>query len=92
MGVHAHPTRAKIENIPIPEQQKDSKKCYPFLSRAESETWTRDPFITSEVLYHWANSASAVADATYFQVQISQIFSKIEHWGVKKCNISLKNY
>ena len=28
-----------------------------FLSRAESETWTRDPFITSEVLYLWANSA-----------------------------------
>ena len=27
MGVHAHPTRAKIENIPIPEQQKDSKNA-----------------------------------------------------------------
>ncbi len=32
------------------------ERCNLFL-RAESEIWTRDPFITSEVLYRWANSA-----------------------------------
>ena len=39
------------------------ERCNLFL-RAESEIWTRDPFITSEVLYRWANSAFGVNSPT----------------------------
>ena len=41
-----------------PGKKKEvASKCNLLILRAESEIWTRDPFITSEVLYHWANSA-----------------------------------
>ena len=38
-------------------KKRDYKNCNLLIVRAETEIWTRDPFITSEVLYRWAISA-----------------------------------
>ena len=41
----------------LKQKSQQSHFCELLTFRAESEIWTRDPFITSEVLYRWANSA-----------------------------------
>ena len=52
--------------------------------RAESETWTRDPFITSEVLYHWAVFISDSKSALYwcfiiFSYSLWEVYGKFCH-------------
>ena len=40
----------------LKQKSQQSHFCNLLTFRAETEIWTRDPFITSEVLYRWAIS------------------------------------